>query len=220
MKLFLAGLLGLFLTATISAVEFDSLLPEPYKILKSPTDRIGCSTCSSSHKSSSVPELNYLTYASYEINLQEEGDVLPSQLLEVHLGSSTPFSPESRYLIYPPGSKGGFKDYLLADLGIYKVLFHVKIDKLGAVDFYSYNFPGYAVRRSGDHLMLTDFNNNREYLFASFDGGESWKLEILRDRYQPSQAVKCKYNDEGLVSEIVLPGDRSYKIGKSLVLKS
>jgi YD repeat-containing protein len=128
------------------------------------------------------------------------------------LGSSTPFSPESRYLIYPPGSKGGFKDYLLANLGIYKVLFHVKIDKLGAVDFYSYNFPGYAVRRSSDHLMLTDFNTNREYLFASFDGGESWKLEILRDRYQPSLAIKCKYNDEGLVSEIVLPGERSYKI--------
>ncbi len=188
------------------------ILPEPFKLPAPPSsDNLGCSNCPLSTKSSSKPTLNYLANVTYKINLQEE-DILPSQLLEVHLGSSTPFSLESRYLIHPPGSKSGFKDYFLADLGIYKVLFHVKVDELGTVDFYSYNYPGYAVKRSGDYLVLTDFNTNREYLFFSFDGGDNWKLKILRDRYQPSLAIKCKYNDEGLMSDIILPGDRSYKI--------
>ena len=210
------NILLLIFTLTVQSIALGQRslkLPKPFKLPTHPINsHLGCTTCPYSNKKNAKPTLNYLANVLYKVNLQEEDNILSSELLEIHLGSSTPFSPESRYLIHPPGSKGGFKDYLLADLGIYKVLFHVKIDKLGAVDFYSYNFPGYAVRRSGDYLMLTDFNTNREYLFASFDGGESWKMESLRDRYQPSRAVKCKYNDEGLVSEIIFPGDRSYKI--------
>ncbi len=201
------------------AVPFISLgqkipkLPPPFKLPMHPTSgNLGCSTCPFSNKSNSKPSLNYLTYASYKINLQEEEDILPSQLLEIHFGSSTPFSPESRYLLHPPGSKNGFKDYLLVELGIYKVLFKAKVDDLGALNFFSSNYPGYAVRRSDKHLVVTDFNTSREYLFTSFDGGKSWKLEILRDRYQPSRAITCKYNNEGLMEEIVLPGNLSYKI--------
>lgn len=212
MNFLLSSALGFFFATTVLGAN-SSLLPKPYRIPKPPlNNRIGCSTCPSSNKKNAKPKLNYLTYASCKINLQEEEDILPSQLLEVHLGSSTPFSPESRYLLHPPGSKSGFKDYLLVELGIYKVLFKAKVDELGALNFYSYNYPGYAARRSDKHLVVTDFNTSHEYLFTSFDGGKSWKLEILRNRYKPDQAITCKYNNEGLMDEIILSGNLSYKI--------
>jgi len=163
-------------------------------------------------KPDNIPTLDYLTYAKYKINLQEEQDIFSSQLLEVQIGTANPFSPDSRYLLYPPESTTGIKDFLTVDLGIYKVLFKTKIDEIGNIIFYSYNYPGYAVKRSGKNLVVIDFNESKEYVFASFDGGRCWKLELLRERYAPERAIKCQYSNDGLIESIILPGARAYKI--------
>ena len=188
------------------------LLPEPFKqphIPKpGPQETAKCKNC----KRGERPELDRFCYPVSKVSLFEEKDIPVNELLTINFGEPGPFSPEIRYILHPPGTPGAVKDYLMAEVGRWKVLFRAQMDKIGAVAFFASNLPGYAIRREGDNLVLTNYNTLQEFSFASLDAGQTWKLIALRRLNQPNSTIKCEYDNEGYMTRLTLPGGRIYKI--------
>jgi len=185
------------------------LLPEPFKqphIPKPGTEK--CISCGYGEK----PKLDRFCYPVTKVNLFEERNIPENELLTINIGEPGPFSPETKYILHPPGTPGAIKDYLMAEIGRWKVLFRAQMDKIGAVAFFASNLPGYAIRREGDNLVLANYNTLQEFSFASLDAGQTWKLISLRRLNQPNSTIKCEYDNEGYMTRLTLPGGRIYKI--------
>ncbi len=194
---------------TINANAFSTpLLPEPYQFPQTPKQgNVKCRNCGEGEK----PHIDRFCYAVAHINLFEENQAPNNDLLSVYIGEPAPFSPENRYMIHPPGTPGAINDYLMAELGRWKVLFKAKMDEIGSVSFFATNVPGYALKRDGDFLVITNFNTLCEYYFTSIDAGKSWKLVKLASLGRANYFIKCEYDSEGYMKRLIMPGGNSYK---------
>jgi YD repeat-containing protein len=185
------------------------ILPEPFKLPQTPKPgAVKCKSCGHGER----PRIDRFCYAVTKISLFEEKDLPENELLSVNIGTPGPFSPETRYLIHPPGAPGAIKDYLMVEIGRWKVLFKAEMDKIGSVGFWAVNLPGYAIKREGDYLVLTDYNSLCEFSFTSLDAGQTWKLIKLRRLNQLNFVIKCEYDNEGYMTKVILPGPKTYKI--------
>ncbi len=196
------------------ALMSAEILPGSFRLPSAPVPGTsGCASCSRGNsEGNEIPVMDHQAIAMLTINLMEEKDSFDyaSRLLTVRPGANAVFSPESRFLLQPPGDKAkGGNDYLRVVLAN-PIRFRAKVDEVGHSEFYSYTLPGYSLRRENSFLVVTDFNSQIEYRFASFDGGQNWKIDSIQKVNAPFTAVKCKYNSDNLVTEIHLPGNRRY----------
>ena len=137
------GLILALLLLGYSVLAGPSLLPDPYREPQFPQPGTsGCASCGFGEK----PVIDRFCYALARIDLLEEKDLPANELLTVNIGAPGPFSPENRYVIHPPNTPGSVGNYLMAEVGAWKILFKTEMDKIGGAGFFAVNLPGYILR--------------------------------------------------------------------------
>lgn len=189
----------------------DDILPAGYKLPGVPLPgNHGCTSCGSGDsEGNEIPHVNSMSVVMMKINLLEELDTIDfgQGLLTITPGSNVAFAPESRYILQSPNEQ---QDYVRVLLNEVPLRFRAKFDEIGQSNFYSYTRPGYSLGRDGNNLIVTNHNDQIEYRFASFDGGVNWKIDTIRKQHSPARQIQCRYNNDGLITEIILPGERKY----------
>ena len=190
-----------------------SLLPSPFDIPSEPSPGVSsCSTCSGGGKNNAeAPSLDLDGVAHVVVTLADF-PLLKNSLLTISIGDNMQFSPTEIYQLIPPGAQGGSPDSIIVSLSWKKIGFNAKISDIGDVSFSSLNYPGYAILRKNERLILKDITRSQDYIFASPDGGIKWKLDEIRNATFPAMNLKCEYDEKGYMSKITLPDKSEYRI--------
>lgn len=192
--------------------EASSLLPHPFSFPQQP--RLGASSCTSCAKSKvNREELSFDSFgrALLKINLDVYSPV-KHDILKITAGLPVSFFPGEKYAVITPGAKGGHKEYLIIHAERRKVIFKTKNMELGKLSFQSNNYPGYSVRRDGTHLILSSLRSKRQYIFETPDNGFKWRITSVRDTLFKARNIKCKYDKDGLLTDIIYPDGKQFKI--------
>lgn len=205
----------LFLSALVFSMQAFAapLLPSPFGIPAEPSPGVSsCATCSGGGKNNSeAPSLDSDGVAHLLVNLADF-PLLKNSLLTISIGNKMQFSPTEIYQLIPPGAQGGSPDFIIVSLSWKKIGFKAKVSDIGDLSFNSVNYPGYAISRKEDRLILKDISKSLEYIFASPDGGISWKFDEIRNAAFPAMNLKCEYDKKGYMSKIILPDKSGYQI--------
>ncbi|MEA2011461.1 MAG: hypothetical protein U9O87_00005, partial [Verrucomicrobiota bacterium] len=162
-------------------------------------------------KKSEIPTLSSSAKPVLKINLMEYRPV-PNLLLRVSLGKNVPFNPTEQYQLLPRKAQKENKKFLIVTIGDRYIGFEAKIDKIGNTKFYSVNYPGYSITPKKEKLIVNGAEEGLFYIFETPDNGTSWRLAQIKSREFSDKIINCTYNKNGLMTQIILAKNVSYKI--------